>query len=74
MRVSNVTALFFSSEKEMIPRPSAYYVDMPRYLCVKIKKSCWHEHRPTCCRFAHEAIQRVSDERREFWFSIPSDR
>ena len=62
------------STKEMQPRESKHYVDMPKYLCVKIRKACWRQHRPLCCRFAHKAIQESVDERREFWFSIPSDR
>ena len=63
-----------SSLNDVVPRHSEHFVDMPKYLCVKIKKACWREYRPICCRFAHEAIQQTVDERREFWFSIPSDR
>ncbi|XP_046857870.1 oxidation resistance protein 1-like isoform X2 [Xenia sp. Carnegie-2017] len=56
------------------PRASRHYENMPKYLCIRIKKSCWREIRPRCCLYAHEDIQRVTDVRREFWFSIPSER
>ncbi|XP_028416586.1 uncharacterized protein LOC114540663, partial [Dendronephthya gigantea] len=62
-----------SLEDSVFPRRSEHYADMPKYLCVRIKRSCWREHRPVCCRFAHEAIQRATTKR-EFWFSIPCER
>lgn len=59
---------------EVIPRLSTCHVNMPKYLCVKIKRACWPRLRPKLCSHAHHSIQQASDERREFWFSIPCER